>query len=558
YVMLETGQPLHAFDRDRFCDGMINVRRAIAGETLVSLDHRAHELSSKMLVIADSERPVGIAGVIGGLDSEVSDSTTSILLESAHFNMASVRTTAQALRLRTEASARFERGIDPSLVAVGAKRATRMLLDLCPGSRVAAFGDVYPHPITSRRLEMAFDRIERLLGVRYDPDKVIEVLTRLGFAPRVTGLESETRLSVTIPTWRSDVTLPEDVIEEIARIIGYDTLPETLPAGGLPPVDRDPLFALQRTARRTLVAAGCFEAISHITASLESLSSFNSSDGSETGFLHQTKLAELLRLRNPIRDGQDVLRPTLIPSLLEIAAVNLKHAEAVRICELARVYLPSGRGELPLESNLIGLVIMGRQQSHGLNTHERELDFFDLKGVVETTLARCGVIDSEVRKAAHPALHPGRTAQVVIGGVRIALIGELTPDVGAQFGIDQARVCVGEIDMDRLLSCLGDTVSSVRVPRYLPVWQDFAIVVAESVPAADIVAALRRGGGKLLTDVVLFDIFRGDQIGAGKKSLAYRLTFEAPDRALTDAELIKTRTNIERVLSKQVGGVLRK
>ncbi|MBA3337934.1 MAG: phenylalanine--tRNA ligase subunit beta [Chloroflexia bacterium] len=558
YVMLETGQPLHAFDRDRFADGRIVVRRARESETFVSLDHQSRQLSTDMLVIADSKRPVAIAGLIGGLESEVSDSTTSILLESAHFNMTSVRHTARALHLRTEASARFERGLDPSLVKFGASRATRMILDLCPGSQAVGFHDVYPSPISARSIEMAFSRIERLLGVRFELVRVLEVLSRLGFEPRLHGTDLDSRLSVNVPTWRSDVTLPEDLIEEVARIIGYDRLPESLPSGAMPPVVRDPLFALQRTARRTLVAAGCFEVITHITVSPESLAAFTCAENDKTGFLHQIKRSELARLRNPVQEGKGLLRPTLVPSLLENAATNLKHSQSVRICELARVYLPSSRGPLPIEANLVGLLLTGKRQSLELEENDEVTDFFDLKGVVEITLARCGVINSLVRTTSHPALHPGRTAEVLVGGTRVALFGELRPDVTLQYGIEQSRVCVAEIDLDELLAGLESTIGSVRVPRYLPVWQDFAVIIDESVPAAEVAAALRQGGGALLREHVLFDIFRGTQIGAGKKSLAYRLTFEAPDRALTDAELIKTRGSIERVLAKQVGGVLRK
>ena len=556
YVMLEYGQPQHAFDADVLHGGRIVVRRGRRGETLETLDHQERQLTNDMLVIADAERPVGIAGVMGGLNSEVTGSTRRIVLESANFDMKSVRHTARALKLRTDASARFERGLDPTLAWEAAARATQLLLELSPGATVTAVADVYPRPIEPRSLTMPFGEIERLLGVRYEPAQVLDVLTRLGFAPELEGEGDALHLRVTIPTWRSDVSLPADIVEEVARVIGYESLPERLPVGQTPPVHRDPVYALQREVRAVLTGAGAWETVTYVTVSEDELRMLTAT-GAQTPGIHPVDWAALIRLRNPLHADRDILRPTLLPSLLAIAAENLKHERSVRLFENARVYLPSG-AELPREANVLGVVLAGAREPlsrfHGTTG---ELDFFDLKGMIEILLDRLGVRERAFRPIEEPALHPGRSAGLFLGDRRAGLLGELRPDRAAAFGIETPRVAVAEIDLDALLDAAQPVPSNVRAPRFLPVEQDFAIVVSEEMPAAQVEAALRAGAGPLASGFILFDIYRGPQIGEGNKSLAYRVTFTAPDRALTDAELGKVREKIARTLRQRVGGELR-
>src|SRR5215216_3061096 len=525
YVMLEYGQPLHAFDADRLADGRIVVRRARPGETLETLDHQVRKLDQEMLVIADTQRAVGIAGIMGGLDSEVTDETRRIVLESANFDMKSVRRTARELKLRTDASARFERGLDPNLARDAAARATRLILDLSPGATVSAVADVYPQRRLPRPLSLPFTEIERLLGIRYDPEQVLDVLSRLGFSPTLAGEGDAAILRLIVPTWRSDVTLAADIVEEVARVIGYETLPERLPTGQTAPVQRDPIYAMQRTVRSVGV--------------------------------HQVDQSALIRLRNPLQADRGVLRPTLLPSLLAVAAENLKHEDGVRLFETARVYLP-GNAELPREVNVLGVVFAGQREPLGRfsATGNEDLDFFDLKGTIEALITRLGVNESEFRGIDFAALHPGRAASLFARGDQIGILGELRPDRAQAFGIEARRVAVAEIDLDALREVARPIPAGVSVPRFLPVEQDFAIVVAEETRAGGVEAALRAGAGPLATAVTLFDIYRGPQIGEERKSLAYRVTFTAPDRALTDAELSKVRKRIARSLQK-IGGELR-
>jgi phenylalanyl-tRNA synthetase beta chain len=551
YVMIESGQPLHAFDADCLIGDRIVVRRALPGETIETLDHQVRELSEETLVIADTERPVGIAGVMGGFNSEIGDASRRVVLESANFNMTSIRRTARALKLRTDASARFERGLDPNLARQAAARATQLILDLSPGATVSAVADVYPSPVAPRPLALPFAELERLLGIRYEPDQVLDALRRLGFEPRLDGDE----LHVLVPTSRSDVALAADVVEEVARVIGYETLPERLPIGQTAPVARDPAYLFQRSIRSLLVGAGAFETVTYVAIDEGDLRRLDPEDSASAGAI-TVPLAKTIRLRNPLQADRDLLRPTLLPSLLTIAAENLKHERGVRLFEIARVYLPSD-DELPREVPMLGIVLAGQREPLSRFATPGELDYFDLKGVVDALVDHLGVENVVIGPTHHPALHPGRAAGLFIGEERIGILGELHPERARAFDIDTARVAVAEIDLDRLRAAAHPIPADVKAPRFLPVEQDFAIVVAEETPAAEVVKALRAGAGPLATGGILFDVYRGAQIGEGRKSLAYRVTFTAPDRALTDAELVKVRERIARSLRTRVGGELR-
>jgi len=548
YVMLEWGQPTHAFDAAKIDGGTIVVRRARAGETIETLDHQQRELRAGMLVIADQHKPIGVAGVMGGFESEVTEGTTSIILEAANFDMSSVRATSRGLKLRTDASARYERGIDPTLCAEAAGRIVRLLMDMCAGARAVSMADVYPDPVMPRDMAMPFSEFERLIGVPYAPEVVEDALARLGFGVELQG----EALTVSIPTWRTDVTQPADVVEEVARLVGYDALPTSLPRGETAPVFRDPVYLLSRGVRSTLVGCGGFETLTYTTIGETHLEAFAAEAAS--GFLHRVPTASMLRLRNPLQSERPLLRTTLVPSLIETVAANLRHQRGVRLFEIARAYLPTG-GELPDERPVVAIAIGGTRDPLSRFAGSEMMDFFDLKGMVDTVLDRAGVV-FHLRAAEAPGLHPGRTAEVMVGETRIGLLGELRPDVAAVFGIEDVRVAVAELDLGLMLAA-AQPVKGVRVERFLPVEQDFAVVVAEDVTAGAVREALLAGAGPLVSDIALFDVYRGPQVGEDRKSLAWRITFTAPDRALTDAELLKVRERIGKVLKQRVAGELR-
>ncbi|HEV2106793.1 MAG TPA: phenylalanine--tRNA ligase subunit beta [Thermomicrobiales bacterium] len=560
YVMLEIGQPLHAFDLDRLHGHRVIVGRAEPGERMETLDHQERSLTPDMLLIRDADRPVAIAGVMGGIESEVDDNTTHLLLESATFDMLSVRHTARDLKLRTDASARFERGLDPELVGVAAARATQLLLEVCPGSRVTHHQDVYPHPVSHRTFSFPFPRIKRVLGIPIDANTVCDVLTRLGFEVTLSGSAEDHRLTVTVPTYRPDVTLAEDVIEEVARIVGYDALPETLPTGRLPHVKRDPLYRLQTDIRDVLAAAGCYEVITYVTQSDLDLTLLTSGRGPEdagVGFLHRRAVSSLVRLVNPLQSDANMLRPTLLPSLLKVAVENRKHTESVRLFEVARVYLPTSRNALPEEPATLGLVMTGKREPLNRFGDRGEIDYWDVKGTLEALFESLGVTAGFAAVTDNDTLHPGRSATATAQDRIVGLVGELRPDVARQWGFGDDRVAVAEINVQELLSAVTKDEGPITAPRFLPVEQDFAIVVDAAMPAARVADALRTAAGPLATSMTLFDVYEGAQLGENKKSLAFRVSFTAPDRALTDAELNKTRGRIENVLKQQVGGTLR-
>lgn len=556
YVLLETGQPLHAFDFKLIESGKIVVRRGHANEKIETLDHRMRDADDSTLLITDDGRPVALGGVMGGVNSEVNDDTTSILLESANFDMVYTRRTSREQKLRTEASTRFERGVDPEMALIGAQRALHLILELCPNARVVKYDDTYPAPVRPSSITMPFDRIERVLGIRIEPDTVLEVLTRLELQPELD--EKSGILAVQVPTWRSDLSIPEDIVEEVARIVGYATLPATLPTGTTPAVERDPLFLLERFIRRTLAAAGLFEGRSYATLSHSEIEQWSTEESvSLTG---DVPAADLVRLRNPVHAERPVLRPAIVPSLLPEVAANLKHQTQVKLFEIAHVFISNGRGALPDEPSHLAVVMAGdRQELDRFSSSPSaggELDFWDAKGVLDALFERLSV-SVDYRSFQHPALHPGRTAQVVANDIVLGVVGEVHPRLANDHGIDQ-RVAIAEIDVSALMSARLDLRGlQITVDQYLPAEQDFSIVVDEETPAANVERALRNGAGPLATTVVLFDVYQGDNLKSGKKSLTFRVTFTAPDRALTDKELAKNRTRIERVLDKELGASLR-
>ncbi len=558
FVMLELGQPLHAFDSALLDEGRVVIRRAHEGETIETLDHEKRDLTPDMLVIADANKAVAVAGVMGGVDSEVSEATTSILLEGANFDMKSIRHTARQLRLRTDASVRFERGLDPNLAGPAMSRAAALILQICPNAMITKITDAYPGPVGRRSLEMAFSRIERVLGIGFPEEQVLDVLARLEFEPSLSGPADKRRLTVSIPTYRNDVSIPDDIVEEVARVVGYDALPSTLPTGESTPVFRDDVFMLQRTLRAVLVGCGLSEAVTYVTISSETLDRFLDVESGESGLATKVKAGNVVRLVNPLQAERSLLRPTVVPSLLESVSQNLKHETSSRLFEFAKFFLPPTESERPSERNGLAIAMAGQRDDVSRFGSSGDLDFFDLKGVVEVVLERSGLGSWEFNPLVHSALHPHRAAMITSGENRIGVIGELHPDTIAAFGISGTRAMVAEIDLDTVLACRSVAQAArVGVPRFLPVEQDFAIVVDTEIPSATVEAALRQGGGPLVSRVVLFDVYEGEQIGAGKRSLAFRVTFTAPDRALTDADLIKIRKKIEKTVAAQANGTLR-
>jgi phenylalanyl-tRNA synthetase beta chain len=524
YVMAEVGQPMHAFDLTRLADRSLRIRCAAAGERVVTLDGQTRTLSAEMLVIADAARPQAVGGVMGGAASEVSASTTTIVLESAYFDPRSVRRTGKRLGLSTEASYRFERGVDPNLAARASLRACALLEQMGAGRKRPGFIDCYPRPLGGATVALRAARLERMLGAPVPDGDSSRILTRLGFTPTLTGPGT---WDVGVPSWRGDVTREIDLVEEVARHYGYEKLPASFPAlDAAPP---RPLARLERDrlVRRLAAAAGFSESVTFSFIERAAAAAF--SDGND-----------IVAIANPLSELFAVLRPSLLPGLLDSLAHNRRRGRRdVRLFELGSAF-STARGE----TRRVGLAWTGSASVEHWSGSGRLADFYDMKGVIEHLALHLGlVLDYEATEVA--ALEVGRSAAIVLCGpegtrTAVGIMGQLAPALTTVRDIPgHEPVFVAELDLDLVdiairLPGIFDVVS---LPRFPGVVRDIALVVRHDLPAREIHGTIRRAAPSTLTDVKAFDRYRGPNVGEGLVSLAFHLTFQATDRTLTDAEV---------------------
>jgi phenylalanyl-tRNA synthetase beta chain len=536
YVMLELGQPLHAFDYDVLvkragATPTITVRPAKAGETLKTLDGQVRELSPEDLLIADTAGPIALAGVMGGLETEVTDATKTILLESANFDSVAVRKTARKFNLFSEASGRFTKGVHPEVAKTAALRACQLFHRHAGGEVLAGLVDNYPAPLPPQVVDLKRTEIERLLGVPMPDGEVERILTALQFKlePNPWGW------SATVPPTRLDIQVgPADLIEELARVSGYDRLPGTLIADEIPTPRTDRPLELEEHVRDLLADAGLQECVTYSLSSVE-LESRIVSNGSN-----------YVTLLNPISPERAVLRQSLLPGLLEVARRNLESAESVVLYELGPVYLPEK--PLPSEPKRLALVLSGRRTTAAWDDPQgakpTAYDFFDLKGLLESLAADLH-LTATVRKATAPYLHPGKSAEWVGGGKDVGAFGELHPKVTVAFGLADRAVLVAECDLDALIAAVPERFPYKPFSTHPPAKRDLAVIVPADTPAEAVRGEILAAGGDLLTACALFDLYTGDSIPAGTKSLAFALTYQAPDRTLGDKEIDKAHLKIE-------------
>jgi len=538
YVMLEFGQPLHAFNFEKLAKGKIIVKRARGGDYMSTLDDVKHELTNDTLMINDGAGPVAVAGVMGGANSEVSDATTNVLLESANFNPASIRRTSARFKLRSEASLRFEKGLSPELPLHALRRATQLLAQLGGGVIAKSIIDVYPGRRPPHKIDLKLSKVERVLGVKIPIENVTKVLTSLGFECNKVKPDE---LSVTVPYWRTDVRLAEDVIEEIARIIGYDNLPTTLPSGALPHHVPDPMRTLRRDVADILAGCGMQEIIAYSLTSLEALKRFD-------------REAKPLRLANPITPEQEYMRTSLRPGLLSTLASNLKHeTDGIRLFEASRVYIPK-KNDLPHELEMLAGIMCGPRHKRSWHGDGGAMDFFDAKGIVETLMERLG-IDAEYTSSTDKTLVPARQAAIVVNKKSIGILGELHPRLAEQYDIDPQTICLFEIDMEKLLAATSSERKFRALPRFPAVLRDIAIILDVETPSQKVIDII--GKSPLAARVTLFDVYTGKQVPQGKKSLALSISYQSPDRTLTDEEVDKAQGKILERLTKELGATLR-
>jgi len=560
YVMLEWGQPLHAFDYDKLvarADGgtpTITVRRAKPGEGMTTLDGVQRLFSPDTLLICDTAGPIAVAGVMGGLETEIDEGTRSILLESANFDLISIRRTTQALRLPSEASLRFGRGIHPAMAEHAARRASELMRLLAGGTIAQGMVDAYPRRADPVVIELSPAEVERSLGMALGTEQLAGILRSLEFVCQVVGAEPSGIVRVTVPEHRTDCELPADLIEEVARIYGYDRMPVTTMADQLPPQRGNRDLELEEAVRDILVACGLQEVITYTLTTV----------ARESVVLAHSALVECsaadthLTITNPITQERAVLRQRLLTTVLETAAANLRHRDRVALFEVGKVFLPLAGEDLPAEPRRLSLVMSGpREERHWLASGGPELDFFDLKGVVEALLARLHVDKPEYEAAQVAGFQEGRVARLRVGDVEIGVLGEVTAGVREAFGLPSVRVAAAEFDVEALLAQVPKTWFVQHVSPYPAVLQDLAVIVDDDMPASRVQELIVEAGGALLKKVFLFDLYRGEPIPAGRKSLAFSLSFQSPGKTLSDDLVAKQVTRIIGRLKKEVGAAIR-
>ena len=547
YVLMELGHPLHAFDFNNLAGKRIVVRRPRSNEKITTLDEIQRELAPDMLLIADAENPVAVAGVMGGHGSDVSDATTEVLIESAYFNPVSINRTSKELGLHTEASHRFERGTDIEGLITALNRTAQLIQELAGGEICDGIVDAYPAPAEEVKVKLRPERVNAILGTDLTAQQMDEFLTSIEFQVDRNGDD----VSVVIPTFRPDVEREIDLIEEIARLFGYDNIPVTVPTGGIQPESQaDHLANFREKIGSALAACGLTEVVNY---------SFHSPDAFDMLQLDEdSKYRHVLRIRNPISENQSIMRTTLIPGLLANIQHNLnRRTSDVQIFEVGRVFHPKNGNEQPNEPTFVSGAITGLSGSQLWNQPTRPVDFFDVKGIVETFLQEMGIKGYQFRPSSHPSIQPDRGAEVVLGDTILGTLGELSGKVLDNYDIEQ-DVYIFELDFDRLLKCSTPEIDFQPLSVFPSVLRDLAVVAAYDITASQMEDSIKAVGGKLVKSVNLFDVYSGKQIPEDMRSLAYSIEYHSPTRTLTDDEVDKVQEKIISALAEEFGAELRK
>lgn len=556
YAMLEIGEPLHAFDYDVLIERAkgstptIITRTALPGERLTTLDDVERELDDFTVLVCDRAGALSIAGVMGGEESEVNSQTRNILLEGAAWNFTNIRRTISSQQMNSEAAYRFSRGVHPALAKDGVLRGLQ-LMQLWSGGVVSqGLVDNYPLPADDPVVEFSTDGVERWLGISLPVERIQEILTRLDFSVQIDG----EIITAHTPAHRLDIGQgiigTADLMEEIARIYGYDRIPETRLADALPPQRENPHLQLEEKLRDTLVELGLQEVISHRMT--------NPEDESRVLPPGLRVDVEYLRISNPITGDRSVMRQSILSSILDTAERNSRVYSRIALFELGEVFQPISGELLPLESRKLAILLCGaRDLTHWQGSDQSPMDFYDLKGVITELLDNLHVTGIKYQPAELPTFHPGKCASIKHGEQEIGVLGEIHPLVKRNYDLPDTPILAAELDVDSLAPLVPDRYPVVAVPVFPPVLEDLAFVVDEDLQTQQVVDLIQSAGGVLITDIVLFDVYRGGQAGPGKKSLAFSLTYQAADRTLTDKEVSRIRKRIISQLKEELGAQLR-
>ena len=510
YVMLELGQPMHAYDYDKVGGHKLIVRRAAEGEKLVTLDSQERILTPDMITIADPSHAVGLGGVMGGLETEVTDATVNVMLEAATFNGPSIRRTSKALGLRSEASGRFERGVDTILTHNALNRAAHLLEQMGACETVCGIVEDYPEEVKPAVIRVTPKAINTRIGVEIAAEEMVDILKKLQFGVEVEGEE----LVVTAPSWRYDISCDADISEEIARMHSYDKIESHNPELPLVQGRQAVIDDVREEMEDYLAAAGLNEVMTYSRRSA-------------------------IELMNPLSDEFKVMRTSMLPGMLNTAAYNqARQADSVKIFEIGKVFLPKALPltELPEEKLVLCAVLAGRRSSLNWTETKDDVDFYDMKGVVEGLLEELQQTDVKYVPVAQPYLHPGKSCAVECDGKTIGWFGELHPTAAENFGLN-GHVCVLELEVAPLVEAATKVPQFTHLPKYPSMSRDIAVVVPQAVAMEELEAVIRANAGELLKLVKVFDVYTGKQVEAGYKSMAFNLTFQAADRTLTDEEI---------------------
>ena len=538
FVMVELGHPMHAYDYDKITGKKLIARRAIEGEELHTLDDTSRKAKGEMLVIADSEKAAGLAGIMGGFETEITDTTTTVVLESADFYGPCIRRTARACGLSSEASGRFERGVDSETTIKALDRAAQLLQEMGACTVCEGIVDVYPNPKQANYVTFTPEQINNHLGTNIAKDVMLNIITSVGFD--VTKDEND-EITVKVPSWRNDVTCMADISEEIARLHGFDKIKSTLPNGVSMQGTQSAKQTFIDKVKASLSSQGLYETISFALTNEETFNKLN--------IPQDSPLRKAVPIMNPLSDEYPLVRTTLLSSIFDNLARNLaRKNDDVALFEVGSVFFPKALPvtELPDEVIKIAGAITGRRNAQGWNQANDMVDFYDAKGIIEELLANLRVTRYTVEAGTHYAMHPGKTALFKKGRDVIATVGEVHPAVLSAYGITKP-VYIFELDATTVMKYMAKDLKYKALPKYPATSRDLAMLVDVDVNAADIEKAMTKAAGQNLTQITLFDVYTGKQVEEGKKSLAFSLTFQSNDKTLTDAEIDPA---IEKIVAK--------
>lgn len=556
YAMLEVGEPLHAFDYDVLLQRAggkaptIITRTALPGERLTTLDGVTRSLDDLTVLVCDQSGPLSIAGVMGGEESEVGPGTRNVLLEGAAWNFINIRRTVYAQRLHSEASYRFSRGVHPAMAERGVRRGLELMRQWTGGVVAQGLVDEYPLLPKDPTVEITSQDVQRWLGIQLSPQEIAEILNRLQFKTEIDGKT----VRATTPDHRLDIGEGiigvADLMEEVARIYGYDRIPETRITDELPPQRGNPYLEKEEHIRDLLVNLGLQEVVNYrMTAAEREARRFVPGEAPEP--------QPYVRIANPITVDRNVLRQSLLSSVLEVVERNARLYERMALFEVGSTFIAC-RGDLPDELPHLVIVLTGpRELPSWQGADTTPMDFYDLKGVVNALVEALHIPNVGYEPVQYPSFHPGKAARVLTGGRELGVLGELHPQVSERYELPEHALLAADLDLRALIQAIPPRYEVEAIPPFPPVLEDIAVIVDEGVPAGQVASVIRQAGSKTLAEVELFDVYRSEQLGAGKKSLAYNLTYLAPDRTLTDEEVLQIRQRIIRRLEHELGAQLR-